>query len=195
MKAENENRVVFAVFKNPEEIEQAVEMLKDAGFRNADISALLPTGATTKELAVSHVTKAPEGASAGAVSGVVLGGALGWLIGAGSIVVPGLGALIAAGPLLSALAGAGALGSLGVIAGALVGLGIPEYEAERYEGYVTEGGMLLSVHADNREWQERAEEIMTRCGGFGISHSKESSSDSPSELERDKPRTEAALRS
>ncbi|HEY7334580.1 MAG TPA: hypothetical protein VH639_06825 [Bryobacteraceae bacterium] len=56
------------------------------------------------------------------------------LAGIGAIAIPGVGPLIAAGPIMALLAGAGAGGAVGTLIGALVGMGIPEYEAERYEG-------------------------------------------------------------
>src|SRR5439155_10866804 len=112
----------------------------------------------SKDLAHERATKAPEGAAAGASSGAVIGGTLGWLAGIGALAVPGVGPLIAAGPIVAALAGIGAVGTLGGIAGALIGLGIPEYEAKRYEGRVRNGGILLSVHCDDSQWTKRAEE-------------------------------------
>src|SRR4029077_10938153 len=96
--------------------------------------------------------KAPEGATTGAGTGVVLAGAMGWLLGIGAIAIPGLGPFIAAGAIMAALAGAGVGGAVGGITGALIGMGIPEYEAKRYEGRVKDGGILLSVHSDSSDW-------------------------------------------
>ena len=59
---------------------------------------------------------------------------------------------------MAALAGVGAGGLAGGIAGALIGMGIPEYEANRYEGRIKEGGILLSVHADDRDWKKKGKE-------------------------------------
>ena len=133
--------------------------------------------AGTKEFAHEKNTKAPEGATTGAGTGVVLGGAMGWLLGIGAIAIPGLGPFIAAGPIMAALAGAGVGGAVGGIAGALIGMGIPEYEAKRYEGRVKDGGILLSVHSDNSEWTKRAKEILKRTGAQDISSSGEAGSD------------------
>src|SRR5206468_4762230 len=102
----------------------------------------------TKDFAHEKHTKAPEGATTGAGTGAVVGGALGWLAGIGALAIPGLGPFIAAGPIMAALAGAGVGGTVGGVTGALIGLGIPEYEAKRYEGRITKGGILLSVHSD-----------------------------------------------
>jgi hypothetical protein len=61
-----------------------------------------------------------------------VGGALGLLAGIGALAIPGVGPLIAAGPIMAALAGLGVGGAVGGLVGALVGMGIPEYEAKRY---------------------------------------------------------------
>jgi len=142
---------------------------------------LFPEGAGTKEFAHEKSTKAPEGASTGAGTGVVLGGAIGWLLGIGAIAIPGLGPFIAAGPIMAALAGAGVGSAVGGIAGALIGMGIPEYEAKRYEGRVKNGGILLSAHSDNSDWTKRAKEILKRTGAQDISSTGEAASDDTSE--------------
>src|SRR5262245_8002312 len=98
---------VFGIYRTYEAAERAVLALQNAGFRNTDISVLLPANVGNKEFAHEKGTKAPEGASAGAGTGVVLGGVLGWLVGIGALAIPGLGPFIAAGPLMAALAGAG----------------------------------------------------------------------------------------
>lgn len=187
MDIKNENKVVFGIFKDRMSLENAVEQLKASGFRNADISALLPSTESTKEFAHDKETKMPEGATTGAVSGAVLGGTLGWLAGIGSIAIPGLGPFIAAGPIMGLLAGAGTGGALGGITGALVGMGMPEYVAQRYEGSVKKGGYLLSVHADNHEWQERAHDILESTGATDISECDEAASDTDESTERDIP--------
>ena len=138
---------------------------------------LFPAGGDTKEFAVEKETKAPEGAATGAGTGAVVGGALGWLVGIGTLAIPGLGPFIAAGPIMAALAGAGAGGVVGGIAGALIGMGIPEYEANRYEGRIKEGGILLSVHADDRDWKNKGKDILERTGAEDIGVKGESSAD------------------
>lgn len=168
------NIAVYGIYNDRMMLEQAVEELRDAGFRNSDISVLFPHGDATKEFAVEKETKAPEGAATGAGAGAVVGGGLGWLAGIGMLAIPGVGPFIAAGPIVAALAGAGTGGVVGGIAGGLVGMGIPEYEANRYEGRIKEGGILLSVHADNREWKDRAKDILDRTGADDIGYKGES---------------------
>src|SRR5438477_1165881 len=158
------NTAVFGIYPSQAGAEAAVDALKNAGYRNTDISVLLPENEGTKDFAVHKDTKAPEGTTTGAVSGGVIGGTLGWLAGIGALAIPGRGPFIAAGPIMGLLGGAGAGGVIGGIAGALIGMGIPEYEAKRYEGRVKQGGILLSVHADSSEWVKRAEDILERTG-------------------------------
>jgi hypothetical protein len=67
---------------------------------------LFPENVGTKDFAHKKGTKAPEGATTGAGTGVVVGGALGWLAGIGALAIPGVGPFIAAGPIMAALAGA-----------------------------------------------------------------------------------------
>src|SRR5207237_8492782 len=135
------NKAAFGMDSTRTGVENAVDTLKTAGFRNTDISVLFPQNTGTKDFATEKHTKAPEGATTGAGTGAVLGGALGWLTGIGALAIPGLDPFIAAGPIMAALAGAGVGGALGGIVGALIGMGIPEYEAKRYEGRVKEGGI------------------------------------------------------
>ena len=171
------NTAVFGIYQTYEGVETAVDALKAAGFRNTDISVLFPENVGTKDFAHEKATKAPEGATAGAGSGAVVGGALGWLAGIGALAIPGVGPFIAAGPIMAALAGVGVGGAVGGIAGALIGLGIPEYEAKRYEGRVKKGGILLSVHSDNSDWTKKAKEILVHTGAEDVSSSGEANAD------------------
>lgn len=167
------HRAVFGIFHSRNEVENCVDTLKVRGFRNQDISVLMPSAESTENFAHEKSTKAPEGAAAGASGGLILGGALGWLVGAGALAIPGIGPFVAAGPILASIAGAGIGGTIGGVAGALVGFGIPEYEAKRYENIVQEGGILLSVHVDDSDWSKKAKETLEDCGAVDISSTSE----------------------
>ncbi len=171
------NTAVFATFNDRPQVERAVDMLVENGFRAEDISVLLPDNVGTKDFAHEKNTKAPEGATTGLVAGGVAGGTLGLLAGIGALAIPGLGPFIAAGPIMGALAGVGTGAVAGGLIGALVGMGIPEYEAKRYEGMVKEGRLLLSVHCDNSDWVKRAKDVLERAGGENIASSSEASAD------------------
>jgi hypothetical protein len=184
------NISVFGIYGNELDTADCIDELRSAGFRNTDVSILYSENAGNKDLAHEKNTKAPEGAAYGAGSGAVVGGALGWLAGIGALAIPGLGPFIAAGPIMALLGGIGVGGAFGGITGALIGAGIPEYEAKRYEGRIRRGGVLLSVHCDNTEWEKNAREILDRTGAQDISSSSEAKADfGSSEVPR--PRTPA----
>jgi hypothetical protein len=168
------NRAVFGIYATTAGAEKAVNVLVDDGFASQDVSVLMADQQGTREFAHHKDTKAPEGATAGATTGGVIGGTLGVLFGLGSLAIPGIGPLIAAGPIVAGLAGLGAGGAVGGLIGALVGLGIPEYEAKRYDGHVRDGGVLLSVHCETPGEILRAKELLESTGATDIASAGES---------------------
>jgi hypothetical protein len=167
---------VFGIYPSPEQAERAVDSLIKAGFASSNISVLLSDSSSTKEFAHVKDTKAPEGTATGATAGGVIGGSLGVLAGIGALAIPGVGPLIAAGPIMAGLAGLGVGGAVGGLVGALVGMGIPEYEAKRYEGRVKDGGTLLSVHCDTSATVDRAKELLKATGAEDVASTGESAS-------------------
>jgi hypothetical protein len=179
---------VFGIYRNSLEASEGADALLRAGFRKSDISALMPENYGNKDIGHEKHTKAPEGAVAGAGAGAIVGGALALLLGTGALAIPGAGLLLAAGPVISALSGVGAGGALGGFAGALIGAGIPEYEVKRYEGRIRNGGILLSVHCDNADWERRAREALRDSGATDIDSSAEvPTGDAPSHSESSVP--------
>ena len=171
------NTSVFGIFSSRADVETAIDRLRVEGFRATDISILLPENLGNKDMGVEGASKAPEGATVGGATGATIGGVLGWLAGIGSLAIPGVGPLIAAGPIVGALAGLGAGGATGAVVGALAGFGIPEYEAKRYEGRIRKGGILVSVHSDDSDWTSKAKRILEEAGAEDVSSSSESSAD------------------
>ena len=100
------NTAVFGIYKSRADLEHGVDTLRVEGFHSQDISVLFPDNKGTKDFAHEKHTKAPEGAATGAGTGGAIGGVLGWLVGIGSLAIPGVGPFIAAGPILAALSGA-----------------------------------------------------------------------------------------
>ena len=145
-----------------------IRNLKAAGFSNNDISVVTADKTVTQDFADRHQTHAPEGAMTGAGTGVLLGGTLGWLAGIGTLAIPGLGAFIAAGPIMAALSGAAVGGTIGGVAGALIGMGVPEADAQRFEETVKSGGYLISVHSHDYEELNRARHIIEQAGGRDV---------------------------
>ncbi|HEY1239965.1 MAG TPA: DUF3341 domain-containing protein [Bryobacteraceae bacterium] len=171
------NTTVYGIYRDEEQVSFAIDRMLQSGFRNEDISVLLPDNLGTKDFAHEKHTKAPEGTATGATAGGAIGGTIGLLAGVGALAIPGLGPFIAAGPIMAALAGLGVGGTVGGMIGALVGMGLPEYEAKRYEGRIKNGGVLMSVHCDNSDWVDKAKEFMKSTGAEDISSSGEASAD------------------
>ena len=166
---------VFCITPSREQANRIVDQLKAADFSNNDISVLFPDKGTTRDFAHEKNTKSPEGAVAGAGTGGVIGGALGWIAGIGALAIPGVGPFIAAGPIMAALSGVAVGAAMGGIAGGLIGLGIPEIEAKRYEGKVKAGNLLISVHTEDSAEITRAKDIFTRAGAQDICTTGEAS--------------------
>jgi hypothetical protein len=172
----NKNISVFGIYATAAAAETAVDHLLTRGFTNSAISVLLPDDQSTRAFAHEKSTKAPEGTTTGVTTGGVIGGTLGLLAGIGALAIPGIGPLIAAGPIVATLAGVGAGGAVGGIVGALVGMGIPEYEAKRFEGAVKNGGTLLSVHCDTAEQVDVAKDALKNTGARDVASTSEASS-------------------
>ena len=164
---------VYCIAKDLAQAELIVDRLRGAGFTSDDVSVLLPDKAGTRDFAHEQNTKMPEGAATGGVTGMGAGAVLGWLVGIGTLAIPGVGPFIAAGPIMAALGGAAVGGAAGGIIGALVGMGIPEYEAKRYEGKVRGGSALISVHTDNSDQKKSAKDIFKDAGAEDISSTSE----------------------
>lgn len=166
---------VIGIVDNRAQAEVAVDALQRSGqIGPGEISVLLSDPRSGRDFAVEHHTKAPEGAVTGASAGGVLGGTLGLLAGIGTLAIPGLGPLIAAGPVLAALSGAAAGATVGGISGALIGLGIPEDEIQGYEAKLRAGNVLIAVHASSREARNTAEEVLKRHGAHDVHTARDS---------------------
>jgi hypothetical protein len=167
------NKAVFGIVRTQSEAEALIEALRSEQFALDDISVLFPNKGQSRDFAVALGTKAPEGAIIGAGSGGALGGALGLLAGVGLLAVPGLGALIAAGPIMALLSGAAVGAAVGSMTGALVGLGIPEIQAKAYEGKIQGGNILVAVHTEDPRDVVLAKEVFDDLGAQDIAVTSE----------------------
>jgi uncharacterized protein YcfJ len=161
-------RSVMCTVTSTARAEKTVAALRQAGFARERISVLLPDRSDDDGFVPERHTKAPEGTTAGVTTGGVLGGALGWLVGVGTLAIPGLGPFIAAGPILAALSGIAVGATVGGVTGALIGLGIPEYEAKTYEGKLARGNILLSVATSDADERKRVREVFESNGGGDV---------------------------
>ncbi|HEX9117582.1 MAG TPA: general stress protein, partial [Anaerolineae bacterium] len=118
-------KIVVALYRELNTAEEVVRELVDNGFRREDIGLVAQNREGT-EIA-SGTSPEPGGANtaAGAGAGAVLGGLAGLVVGLGALAIPGIGPIIAAGPLATALAGAGIGAVAGGLIGALTSAGVP----------------------------------------------------------------------
>jgi uncharacterized membrane protein len=145
------SRTVAAIFNSYDYAENAAKQIKERGLRTDDISIVAKqedgssdtTNRQTATMSTHHGAK-NDNISDGVVTGAVLGGLAGLLIGAGSMVIPGLGIIAAAGPITGLLSGA----LTGGIVGGLVDLGIPENKSKQYETDIKAGKVLFSMRTD-----------------------------------------------
>lgn len=164
---------VYCIAQTRAQTDTIVEGLKNAGFPSTEISVLFADKSGTRDFAHEQNTKMPEGAATGGIAGMSTGAVLGWLAGIGTLAIPGVGPFIAAGPIMGALGGAAVGGATGGIIGALVGMGIPEYEAKLYDGKISGGNTLISVHTDDGDQAKAAKEIYRAAGAEDIKSSRE----------------------
>jgi hypothetical protein len=159
---------VVAVFEDRDDAQDAISALRDAGFMADDISILARDRDTAGRLAEDTGTEAATGAATGALAGGLLGGVAGWLVGIGALAIPGVGPIIAAGPIAAALGGAALGAAGGGIIGALTGAGVPEDEARYYDTEFRQGGIVVTVQARGR--YDEAHDIMHEYGGRDAAH-------------------------
>ncbi len=146
------SRTVVAIFDNYSNAENAAKQIKDQGLRTDDISIIAKNEEGNRdenETTGLNMGTNPKGVndniSDGVITGGILGGLAGLLIGAGSMVIPGLGIVAAAGPITGLLSGA----VTGGVVGGLVDLGIPENKSRQYETDIKAGKILFSMKTDD----------------------------------------------
>ncbi|WP_025689339.1 general stress protein [Paenibacillus zanthoxyli] len=142
------NKRIVGVFTNEHDASNAIGDLKSHGFRTEDISVIARNKEDMRTISEETGTRAIEGMASGAAAGGLLGGVTGLLAGIGALAIPGIGPIIAAGPVAAALTGAVVGAGTGGFVGGLIGLGIPEDEAKTYNFHVDEGCILVMVDAD-----------------------------------------------
>lgn len=167
-------KTVIGLMETPREAESVVrDLTAECGCNRADIG-LMARGeqhaqsrgtATTSDEGGSEVG---SGALKGAGTGAAIGGVLGLVAGAASLAIPGVGPIIAAGPIAAALAGAGVGAVAGGVIGALSKMGVPEDEAHYYAEGVKRGGTLITLHARDDRIADCAAQVMQRHGAVDI---------------------------
>ncbi len=159
-------KTVVGLFDTFAEAQNVVQDLVDSGFSRENIS-IVANDANGEYATYDSHGDAADGAVAGAGTGALVGGVLGLLVGVGALAIPGVGPVLAAGPLAATLTGAGIGAVAGGLLGALVDLGVPEEDAHYYTEGVRRGGALVTVAADDARADD-AIAIMNRHGAVDL---------------------------
>jgi uncharacterized membrane protein len=148
-------KTIAAIFNSYSYAENAAKQVKDYGLRTDDISIVAKENENNKGVT--------DNISGGATTGGVLGGLAGLLLGIGTVVIPGLGVIAAAGPIAGILSGA----ITGGIVGGLVDLGIPEEAGKRYEQDVKQGKVLWTMSTEEGS-VDRISDILKSNGAENV---------------------------
>ncbi|KLV29263.1 general stress protein [Priestia megaterium] len=136
---------VVGIYKSEQEAIAAVEDLKNQGYATRDISIIGQDRKEVDRVTEETDTEVVDGIATGALTGGALGGLTGLLAGAGALAIPGIGPIVAAGPIAAVLTGAVTGAGVGGLTGALVEIGLSKDEAEYYGNSVKEGNILVLV--------------------------------------------------
>lgn len=154
---------VTALYDDFNSAQRAVEALVNAGFPHERISLIASD--RNEEYARRVEAGDYDEGEVTAGDGAAFGAVTGALIGLGAVALPGIGPVIAAGPIASGLLGAGAGavagGAVGGVTGGLIEMGIDEDTAQGYAEGIRRGGTLVIAHTTDQR-TEAAVEVMNR---------------------------------
>ncbi|GKV56978.1 hypothetical protein NCCP2222_29250 [Sporosarcina sp. NCCP-2222] len=143
-------KYVIGIYENEQQVVEAVENLKKEGYTTEEISVVAKNTKDLPEITQKVKPSTTDGAIAGAATGGAIGIA-GLLVGLSTVLVPGLGAVLAAGPILTTIGGAviGANSNAGGLKHALMEAGVSDEDAEQYSTDVENGKILVLVRSKN----------------------------------------------
>ncbi len=159
---------VIGVFKSESQAEKAVGEVRQRGLATEDVSIIAreagrERGGRGREERGGGMRMGGQDVSEGVATGGVLGGAAGLLAGAGAMTIPGIGPILAAGPIAAALSGA----VTGGIAGGLVDYGIPAERGRHYEEQVKQGN-IVAVARTRQDRTDEVAQIFRRNGAVDV---------------------------
>ncbi len=180
------SKTILGVFSSEQQAEKAVHALRSKGFDTNEISIVqkhdhkghghgadeglhrnssskMGVGGAGNRGDFSFAGDESDSVADGVASGAAWGGIAGLALGAGALAVPGIGPLLAAGPLAAALTGA----ATGGLAGGLIDWGVPESVGREYETRVREGGVLAVIRVSARKADEAAK-ILREYGASDV---------------------------
>ncbi len=149
--------VAVGIFDSRNQAEQSVQELRNKGF-DREISVVTKEEGRNEASGLS-MNRDTDSNIDGITTGGVLGGIAGLAVGAGALFIPGIGPLIAAGPIAGLLSGA----VTGGIAGGLIDWGIPAEQSRHFEEDIKQGKTLVSVHGSSSRLDDAAD-ILRRHG-------------------------------
>jgi len=157
------HKTLVTTFDDVHEAERAVFKLHEDGFPREALG-WVSHAKNGREIAHGNLVERRTPAIEGAIEGVIVGGAFGGiaglLIGVSALVIPGVGPVVVAGPLVSTLAGIGVGAAAGALIDSLTRVGVPREQAHRYAERVRAGGAIVMVTVENDEEEARALEIL-----------------------------------
>src|SRR3954452_19953159 len=173
-------KVVAGLFESQAMAQRAIEDLRTATVDAGRVSVIARDKERARDVAEQTGAEVATGAATGAGLGAILGGAAGWLVGIGALAIPGIGPIVAAGPIAAALgvagttaaAGAGVGVVAGGIVGALTGWGFDGSEARAYQAGIEHGNLLLAVETVDDDHANSVEELFRRFGAGRVSTGK-----------------------
>ncbi|HJU29376.1 MAG TPA: general stress protein [Candidatus Binataceae bacterium] len=167
-------KAIICVVRSEKDADQLINRLRESEFTAQEVSVVTQDRRERKELKDAATKTRVEGMAAGAVTGGLLLGGLGWIAGIVALAIPGIGPILAAGPIVAALGDAAIGGGIGLIGGALLGMRMPDHVARYYEEALQNGHSLVAVHSDDPVKRQKAREIFEAAGGEHISELDES---------------------
>lgn len=182
-------KAVAGLFDHMNEAEGAVRELTANGFSPENISIVAHDGREERGDKILADSSRADAAGVGATGGAVLGGLAGIVLGLGVLAIPGLGPIIAGGPLIAGLTGASVGAALGGLAGGLTEMGVPEEEARFYAEGVRRGGTLVVVNAAG-DHDFTAADIMRRNGAVDIDQRRVEWNGQPEHVQPSRPPAE-----
>jgi uncharacterized membrane protein len=161
-------QTIVGHFASSDSAQRALESLEESGFTSEDVSYVAQDGAGR----FADLLRGKVSSRSGTARGAAAGGVSGILLGLAALAIPGIGPVVAAGPLAAALAGAGVGAATGGLLGALADMGVPEQQGRHWADRVAQGGTLVLVRA-NDDTAERAESALASAGAEEIRSHRE----------------------
>jgi uncharacterized membrane protein len=158
------SRTVVGLFRSREQAEEAIRELIARDYDEREISLVSRDGESERDDENKKMGFEEQNLADGTATGGAIGGIAGLLAGAGALLIPGIGPIIAAGPLAGALTGI----VTGGIAGGLIDYGIPEEEGRRYEREIERGSILVAVKADAKDMVEEISAVFRENGASDV---------------------------